>query len=80
MTECHYEELAVSANRLMREVISSISFLRSSMLSSLGAGKPRLTSPEGRILYFTGTEKGWSFSPSETTRSVRGLVPVFLAL
>jgi hypothetical protein len=30
--------------------------------------------------YFTGTEKGWSFSPSETTRSVRGLVPVFFAL
>jgi len=30
--------------------------------------------------YFTGTEKGWSLSPRETTRSVRGLVPVFFAL
>jgi len=30
--------------------------------------------------YSTGTEKGWSFSPSETTSTVAGPVPGFFAL
>ncbi len=38
-----------------------------------GGPIPQMECPSGAP-YFTGTAKGWSFSPSETTRIVAGLV------